>query len=987
MKFFTKKIPHHFLLLLCLLGIQWIAGAQRTVTGVVKDQETGETLIGATVVEKEAARNGAVTDIDGRFTLKVGDNATAIVVSYTGYESKEQSIQGLREVEVFLNSGALLKEVLVIGYGTVKKEDATSLVQSVSATQFNRGAITSPQELLAGKIAGVVINSDGSPGGGSKIRIRGESSISGNNDPLIVVDGVPLDNTGISGSRNILNLINPNDIETFTVLKDASATAIYGNRASAGVIMITTKKGTLNHKIAVNYSANVSLGQTANRVDVLSASEFRQAVTERYGQDPTKPAYQALGLMGNTETDWQNEIYRNALATDHNLSVGGGVGILPYRVSLGYTNKNGVLKTDNFSRYSGALNLSPQLMDNRLQVNLNLKGTLSKNHFANQGAIGSALSFDPTKPVKDTSELYGGYTTWVKAGAPNPLAPANPVALLELRDDNSTVKQLLTSATINYLFGSIKGLRANVNASYDYGTGSGTVVVPNYAAFAYDNINGGGVNNTYSQFRYSALLETYLNYKRTFGLHGIDLMGGYSWQHFYTENEFKNSDTAGTPAETTEGEDKSEYYLVSLYGRAMYDFKNRYHLQVSLRRDGTSKFAPDYRWGLFPAASAAVKVIDRDRKYFDNVKVRASWGITGNEGGIDYYAYQARYQNGFPNAAYQLGNQYVVTLRPNGYAADIKWEETTTYNGGVDFSIVRNRVSGSLDVYQRLTKDLLNRIQVPALSNLTNYITDNIGKMETKGVELSLNLTPVLTKNFKWDLSTNLAWNKNTITRLTTSEDSTYIGVLTGGIAGGVGSNIQIHTVDYAPFSFFVYEQLYDESGNLLEGQYKDRNSDGVVDEKDKYRFQKAAPTYTIGITNNFNWGNLNLSFAGRAYLGQYVYNNVQTDMGYLNRLYNTSGYLANVHQSAVDLNVVDQAKLTFSDHYVKNADFFRIDHVTLGYTFEKLIGQSMNVYTTIQNPLVITKYDGLDPEIGNGIDNNIYPRPRTYMLGINVSF
>lgn len=981
MKFFTKKFPQNFLIILFLLGMQWMAGAQRTITGVVKDLETGETLIGATVVEKEVPNNGAVTDIDGQFTLKVSEKATAILVSYTGYDAYEQSIAGVSKVEVNMTAGALLKEVLVIGYGTVKREDATGLVQAVTTDKFNRGAITSPQELLAGKVSGVVISTDGSPGGGAKIRVRGESSISGNNDPLIVVDGVPLDNGGVSGSRNALNLINPNDIETFTVLKDASATAIYGNRASAGVILITTKKGTLNKKISVNYNANVSLGQTANRVDVLTADEFRAAVNERY----TTSAI--LNLMGNTSTDWQDEIYQNAIGTDHNLSVGGGIGILPYRVSVGYTNKNGVLKTDNFNRYSGSLNLSPQLLSNRLQVNFNLKGILSKNHFADRGAIGSALSFDPTKPVRDTSELYGGFTTWTKAGTPNPLAPANPVALLELRDDNSTVKQFITSLALDYRFKALPALRANLNLAYDYGNGSGTVVVPNYAAFAFDALNGGGVNNVYEQTKTNSLLEAYLNYKKTFGIHGIDVMGGYSWQHFEVDNSFKNTDTAGTPAETTTGTDPAEYYLVSLFGRVNYDISGKYLFTASLRRDGTSKFDPQYRWGLFPAAAFAVKLIDNDHKYFNNVKLRTSWGITGNEGGIDYYAYQARYQYGQSNAAYLFGNDYITTLRPNGYAADIKWEETTSYNGGLDFNIIRDRLTGSIDVYRRNTKDMLNKIQVPALSNLTNYIVDNIGTMRTEGMELSLNLTPLVNKNVKWDLSTNFAYNHNEITKLTTSDDPTYNGVPTGGISGGVGSVIQIHTVGYAPYSFFVYKQLYDENGKILEGQFADLNEDGVVDAKDQYRFQKPAPTYSLGLTNNISFYNFNFSFAGRANLGQYVYNNVQTDMGYLNRLYNTSNYLANVHQSAIDLNVVDQAELTFSDHFVKKADFFRLDHVTLGYTFNNLIGKSLNVYTTVQNPLVVTKYDGLDPEIGSGIDNNVYPRPRTYLLGVNVNF
>lgn len=989
MKFSYKSTIRTLLLALLSVGSCWLAEAQRSITGVVRDVESGEALIGATIIEKGVAGNGAVSDVEGAFSLRVADNATTLVVSYTGYTSVEQDIRGLNSVEVFLTPGALINEVLVIGYGTVKREDATGLVQSVTTEKFNRGAITGPQELLAGKVAGVVITTDGAPGAGSKIRIRGESSLSASNDPLIVVDGVPLDNGGVSGSRNALNIINPNDIESFTVLKDASAAAIYGNRASGGVIIITTKKGKLGKKVQLGYNSNVSWGQTANRVDVLNADEFRSVITERYtNPDTTKPAHPSLALLGNANTDWQNEIYQTAFGQDHNLNVSGGIGIVPYRVSLGFTGKEGLLKTDYFNRYSGALNLNPGFLKNRLQVNASVKGMVSKNHFADRGAIGSALSFDPTKPVRDTAAArYGGYTTWtIPNGNPNGLAPANPVALLELRDDNSTVTQVISSLSLDYRFQAIPQLRANLNLANDYARGEGTVVVPNFASFAFDAINGGGVNNLYEQTKRNSLLETYLNYKNNFGNHGLDVMAGYSWQHFYVDNYFKNTDTAGTPAETTEGRDPAELFLVSLFGRVNYDYNGKYFLTGTLRRDGTSRFDPEYRWGLFPAAAFAAKLVDRDVRYFNQLKARLGWGITGQQDIGDYYSYLARYQIGQPNAQYQFGDTFIPTIRPNGYVADIKWEETTTYNIGADFSIVKDRLSGTLDVYQRNTRDLLNFIPFPALSNLTNFGTDNIGSMRTQGVELSLNLTPIQTSKVTWDLSTNVAYNLSEITKLTTSTDSNYVGVLTGGIAGGVGSTIQVHSVGFIPSSFYVFEQLYDENGNLLEGQYADRNEDGIVNEQDKYRYRNPAPFYTLGITNSLAIGDFTFSFAGRANLGQYVYNNVKTDMGYLNRLYNSQRYLANVHQSAVDLQVVDQANLTFSDHFVTKANFFRLDHVTVAYNFQKLLGKSLNIYATIQNPLVVTKYDGLDPEIGNGIDNNIYPRPRTYLLGLNFN-
>lgn len=973
----------------CLLLGSNAAYSQRQISGKVTDGASGEPLIGASV-SAPGTSIGAVTDIDGHFSLRLPETATRLRVVYTGYAEQNITIGASNTIDVVMSAGVLLEETVVIGYGTVKREDATGAVQSVSSGNFNKGAVTGPQELLAGKIAGVVISTDGGPGSGAKIRIRGESSLEGSasNAPLIVVDGIPLDNGGVSGSRNQLNFINPADIESITVLKDASSAAIYGNRASAGVILITTKKGQLGKKIRVSYNANVSVGENYNRVDVLNADEFRSAVLNHYS-DSTKASYKAVrGLLGTANTDWQKEIYGKAWGHDHNVSLSGGIGNIPYRISLGFTDKDGVLKTDNFKRYSTAVNLNPGFFNNTLQVNVHFKGMLSDNHFADRGAIGNALSFDPTRPVRDTSTRYGGFTTWTIAnGNPNGLATTNPVALLELRDDNSTVKQYITNMSADYRFKFLPALRANLNLGYDYAKGEGTVVVPNYAAFAFDVINGGGVNNIYEQTKKNTILEAYLNYKKTFGDHALDVMGGYSWQHFEVGSSYKNSDTAGSPAETSEGTDPAEYYLISLFGRVNYAYKGKLLVTGSLRRDGTSRFAPEYRWGLFPAAAVAVKLIDNNDKYLNNLKLRTSWGITGQQDIGDYYAYLARYQFGTPNAQYQLGDQYIQTVRPNGYVRDIKWEETSSYNVGLDFSIIKDRISGSLDGYQRFTKDLLNNISASALSNLTNIVTDNIGNMETKGVELSLNFTPVRTKKINWDLSTNLAVNSSKITKLTNIEDPNYPGKLVGGIAGGVGSNIQIHTVGYAPSSFYVFEQMYDESGKLLEGQFVDRNKDGIVNDNDKYRYENPAPRYTVGVTSNLNVSHFSFSFAGRANMGNFVYNNVQTDMGYLNRLYGTTNYLSNVNQSAVDLQVVDQAKLTFSDHFVTAASFFRLDHVTIGYSFDHLIGDYLNLSFTVQNPLVVTDYKGLDPEIGNGIDNSIYPRPRTYVLGLNVNF
>lgn len=1001
MKFFTKKLGLVAMTFFCLLCASFVVSAQRTITGLVKDGQTGEPLIGANVIVKEEPTKGTVTDLDGRFSLAVGKNATTLMVSYTGFETVEQNIVGQNDVTITLGDSKTLQDVLIIGYGTVKREDATGLVQSVNSESFNKGAIASPQQLIAGKLAGVVVTAnDGAPGGGSQIRVRGESSISAAREPLIVIDGVPLDNAknganegvGVSGSRNQLNILNPNDIESITVLKDASSAAIYGNRASAGVILITTKKGKLGKKVNVSYSGNISMAYPTRRVDNLDADEYRDVVRSlKNPADSTKP-HPAIALLGNANTNWQDEIFQNGAGREDNLSISGGIWNIPYRVSGGYSNQDGIVKTDNFRRHSLGVNLSPQFLKNRLQFNLNFKAINSKNRFADRGAIGTALYIDPTQPVRDTSAKYGGYFTWkIPNGNPNNLAPRNPVAMLDLRQDRSEVMHYIASGAIDYRFKKIPALRANLNLALDKAHGEGTVVVPNYASFAFDAITGGGTNNYYEQTLTNSLLETYVNYKKSFGVHDFDAMTGYSWQHFEGDNYSKNSDSQATPSETEEFRDPYEYFLISNYARLNYGFRNRLLLTGSIRRDGTSRFGPDFRYGLFTATAIAYKVIDNDNRYLNSLKVRTSYGHTGQQdlgSALDnkYYPYLAQYQLGQNNAQYQFADSFYNTYRPNAYVANIKWEEADAYNVGVDFSIVKDRVSGSFDLYQRNVKDLLNYVPFSALSNLSNFGTRNIGKMESKGFEFALNLMPIEMKNFAWELNTNFAVNFSEITLLTTSSDSTYKGVATGGISGGVGSNIQIHSVGYAPATFFVFEQKYGPNGEFLEGQFVDRNNDGVVNEDDKYRKGLSSPRYTIGLSNTFYVGNFSLSCAARANLGQSVYNNVLTDQGYLARIYGSSGYLANVTQSALDLNAQTQGGLTFSDHFVKRADFLRFDHITAGYDFTKCLDRAFRLSVSVQNPFVFTKYEGIDPELNNGIDNNIYPRPRTYSLGFSLS-
>lgn len=979
---FIKKLAFSLVLMVaCSLTLT----GQRTIHGKVTDPSDGQGLIGANVVVK-GGTVGTVTDFDGSYSLVVPAGFDVLSYSYTGYTTIEVKLTNSDEVNVALGQGKLLEEVVLIGYGTVKRQDATGSIQSVSSKDFNRGAITGAQELLSGKIPGVVITNDGGPGGGATIRVRGESSLSASNDPLIVIDGVPIDNGGVDGGRNPLNVINPNDIETFTVLKDASATAIYGNRASAGVILITTKKGKVDSKMKVGYSGNVSVGNYDQLVDVLTGDEYRALAKVVADSAKIRP------LLDTFNTNWQKEIYQTALGHDHNLYLSGGFAQVPYRISFGYTDKQGILKTDEFNRITAGLNLNPGFLDNTLQFDFHFKSMFTKNQFADRGAIGNALNFDPTHAVRDPASPYRQFTTWRlnNSVAPNSISPTNPVALLELKDDHSNENRIITNVATDYRIPFLPALRANLNLAYDYSHGEGVVDIDTSAAFAYDATYGGGQHNTYSQTKKNTLLEFYLNYKTNFNKHSIDLLGGYSWQHFAVDSKFKNSDVAGTPIRTTQDSlNPAEYFLLSFYGRANYSFNDRFLFTFTVRQDGTSRFAKDNRWGLFPAAAVAVKLIDNENNKFNNLKIRLGWGITGQQDIGDYYAYLARYQFGNESAEYQFGDQFYQTYRPNGYDARIKWEETETYNAGLDFSIIRERLSGSLDVYKRYTSDLLNTIPVPAGTNLTNFVTTNVGNMENQGVELGLFATPVRSGKFLWEISANVAYNKNKITKLRATDDPTYQGVLTGGIAGGVGSNIQIYTVGYAPKSFYVYQQVYDEQGNIMEGVFVDRNNDGIINEKDKYRLHKPAADYTLGFSNRFEIGKFDLSLAGRASIGNYVYNNVQTDRGYLGRLWLSTGgqSLWNVTQSAVDLNVVSQSSLTFSDYFVKKADYLKIDHITVGYNFDHLIGDYLRLSLTMQNVLTVTAYDGLDPEIYSGIDNTIYPRPRTFVFGVNVEF
>jgi len=997
------------LVLLFIWGISTAMAQSGTVQGTIVDASDGSPLPGATVQVKGTS-SGTVTDINGKYSIQV--NGTAILIfSYVGYQTQEISVKPNTTVNIKLKpSAANLNELVVIGYGTVKKKDATGSVTAISSKSFNKGAITTPTDLLSGKVAGVQITTNGgAPGSGATIRIRGGSSLSASNDPLIVVDGVPLSNSGIAGMRNPLNSINPADIATFTVLKDASATAIYGSRASNGVIIITTKKGRVGQPLRISYSGSFSYYTAPKKESVFSAADFTSLIQEHYkGQDDV------LNLLGKSNTNWQDQIFQNSFGMDHYVSLTGAYKTLPYRVSVGYTNQDGILKTGNLNRTTLAASLTPSLFKDHLKIAFNIKGTFVNNRFADEGAIGAAMQMDPTQPVYSDSVYtiavthngtpsfyktnYGGYYTRTQPdGSPVKLATANPVALLNLKDNSSNVSGLLGNLKLDYKFHFLPALSAHLNLAYDHSKSTGSVIIPDYAAWTFDKLNFGGVNNYYTQQKKNDLLDFYLDYtKDVASIHSnFSAMVGYSWQHFWRKDYSINGNYYHTtPTDTVDN--LTEYYLVSFFGRFNYSFKDRYLLTFTLRDDGTSRFSPDNRWGLFPSLAFAWRINEepwlKDSKVLSQLKLRLGYGITGQQN-INHgnYPYLPKYTLSQNTAAYQMGNQFYLTLRPEGYNPDIKWEETTTYNLGVDYGFLDGRIYGSLDFYYRKTKDLLNFIPVPAGSNLTNYLLTNIGDLENKGIEFSVYGVIISKKNLRWSLGFNASSNTNKITKLTATSNPDYLGVDVGGISGGVGNTIQIHSVGYPAYSFFVYQQVYDKNGKPIEGLYVDRNGDGQINNDDRYHYKDPAPKFYFGISSDLHYKNWDFSFAGRANFDNYVYNNVSSMNGVYDRLYRPEGpYLSNITTDVTEAGFVNPQYL--SDYYIQNASFFRMDNITLSYMFKNMNKSdkspvNLGLSFTVNNAFVITKYKGLDPEIGNGIDNNIYPRPTTYVFGINLQF
>lgn len=1018
-----KNYLRFFVALTAVLLLAGQGLAQGTVKGKATD-DNGEPLIGATVLLVGTSR-GTATDFDGNYVLEnVPAGEQQLRMSYTGYADLAQSVTVIDGQAVTLNfqlgeDVEVLEEVVVIGYGSVKKDDATGAVNAVSGESFNRGAIVSPDQLITGKIAGVQITANsGEPGGQSSIRIRGGTSVNANNEPLYVIDGVPIDNAainpgGFQAGRNPLNFLNPEDIETFTVLKDASATAIYGSRGANGVILITTKKGKAGDRPRINYNVWASVAEPVNTVEVLNADQFRSLVTSAQPEN--------LKLLQDADTDWQNEVLQSAFGQNHNLSLMGGGESFGYRVSAGYLNQDGIVRTSNTERTNFSLNFNQNMLNNSLKVNFNLKGAFTKDRISPNGVIGAGVSYNPTLPIRDPGSIFNGYYEY-------PLsvlnAGTNPVAELEQTLDLNEGARGLGNIEVNYDLPFLEGLSVKVNAGFDINKGERSRFQPSTIRFQLNTSNPGEVRAE-NYTRRSSLVETYLTYDRPIESINsrLNFLAGYSYQDFknsfpsYVANGlpndfFGNNNPAGAN-ETQLRNSVIENRLISFFGRVNFDVSNKYLLTATVRRDGSSRFGPNNRWGIFPSAAFGWKIseeafMEGTRDVLSSLKLRLGWGITGNQE-IGDYQYLARYFPGDALSQYQFGNEFVPTIRPTAFDPNLKWEETETFNAGLDFDFLDGRFGGSIDVYQKNTDDLLFTVNVPAGTNLSNRVLTNIGSLENKGVELALNGYVVDTRSFQWNLGFNVAYNRNKITKTIGDEDEDFLGILYGGISGGVGTNIQVLRVGEAVSSFFVYQHILDADGlprsdrvdynedgetNLLD-MYIDQNGDGVINESDRVVFGSALPDLTYGLTSRMNYKNFDLNFTLRASTGNEIYNNVLSGNSARQNVTNQSAPPSNVLVRGL---LVDFEEPQFlSDYYVEDASFLRMDNITLGYNFP-LTGKAiaLRLYVTAQNLFVLTDYTGLDPEIGNratlglpelGIDRDIFPRARTIIFGGNLEF
>lgn len=974
MKVKMNKLLYAVVFFLC---VAFGYAQQITVKGTVKDG-AGEPLMGASVLVKGTS-HGTAADFDGNFELKVDKGAT-LVFSSVGFKSQEVTAKAMMNITL-QEDVQQLGDVVVIGYGVAKKKDVTGSVNLVTTKDFNKGQNLSADQLLQGKVAGVQITSaGGAPGDGQNIRVRGTGSLVLNSNPLVVVDGVPMNDGAIGGSRSILNSINPEDIESMTVLKDASSTAIYGSRAANGVIMITTKKGKMNQEMQVAVNSSISLSQVSDYVDLLSADQYRALVNQ------TGNANQKA-LLGNANTNWQKEIYQIAPTTNTTIGISGSLKSIPYRLSVGHTYADGTLKTDKFQRATAKLSLTPQFFDKSLRTEFNVSGSFIKNRFADKGAIGAAIEYDPTQPVRVNSTRYNGYHTWLdNTGSKNNNAPSNPLALLYLRDNTSTVNRLISNVKVDYTLPFFKDITATINAGIDYTKSKGDDNTDPRMPSSSPTFNG--VLSHYENEASNALFDAYANYMKEVGKHNFSFMVGHSYQRFYFSNVSKRTESfIGQSDIVKPVDDKARNVLISFFGRANYSFNDRYMLTATLRADASSKLNPDDRWGYFPSVALAWNVKNesflKEKEKVNELKLRLGYGEVGNVNGLGDYLFLTRYIGSVNDAAYyQMGNVFIPTARPESVNKHLKWEIGNTLNAGIDYGFFGNRFFGSLDIYRKITKDLIAEANVAPFTNYGSRIASNIGDMENKGVEFIASVVPVRNdeKNINWTLTYNIAYNKNEITKLTNLQN-------VGGISGGTGNTVQRHQEGYAPYTFYLYEQVYSADGNPIEGAYVDKNGDGKIDENDRYMGKSPYADITMGLTTNLNYKQWDLNIATRASLGNYVYDNVSSANASLDRVY-SDNILRNTPSSYYDTLLSQRKTQTMlSDMYLHDASFFKIDNITLGYNFPEANKLKVRLYATMQNVLTVSKYKGLDPEVFGGIDNNVYPRPKTYLFGINLNF
>ena len=984
-------------LLTFVVGLFLSAGAfaqQITVKGIVKDS-TGEPIIGANVVVK-GTTNGTITDFDGNFQLSA-NTGEIIQFSFIGYTTQELPATAEFMNIIMKDDSEMLSEVVVIGYGSVKKNDLTGSVTAIKAEELNRGVVTSPDQMLKGKVPGLLVTpASGDPTGSATIRIRGAASLYANNDPLIVIDGVPVTPEGGAGMGNPLATVNPNDIESYTVLKDASATAIYGSRASNGVIIITTKKGT-GDKIQVAYSSSYSLKQNTSTLDVMTGDQYREYVETVYAG--TSRLDNIKKYMGTANTDWQDLIYRTAFSTDQNISVYGNKGNLPFRASVGYTYDEATLKVGDNQRANMSISLTPKFFQDHLSVNVNAKGVYNRANYPNSGAIGDAISFSPTVPVKNAD---GTYFNWYSSdGSANDMAGINPLSqLYELHNVNETWRSM-GNLQLDYKIHGFEELRFNLNLGYDFSRTTGD---------KYNELGGilskrdgsSDYYETYANQNSNTLLEFYGNYNKDFDIHHLDVMAGYSWQHNYVKynkSKFYNNDRSQLYQQNPT--DRREYYLISFFGRVNYSINSKYLFTFSLRDDASSRFSKDNRWGLFPSAAFAWNMAEenfiKENPFFSSMKLRLGWGQTGQQDiGMDRcYAYQAKYtESSALTTMIPWGNGYIYTLAPNAYNPNIKWETTETFNVGLDFGIFGGRINGSVDAYLRKTTDLLNEINTPMGSNFSNKIISNVGDMKNMGLEFNVNFIPIEKNDMRWTINVNGTLQKTEITKLTNTPSEDYYGVQVGSGMSSIGGYTSLYRVGYTPYTYHLYQQAYDENGKALQNVFVDRNGDGVITEDDRYVTGKSiSPKFFFGISSSFTYKKWDFGFNAHGSLGGYALNKVAKNNASSYSDDHTKGYISNLSTYVLKTNWTETMSeyQQVSDMFLENASFFRLDDINVGYTFDQFKNWKgkIRVGASVQNVFTITDYSGLDPEltVADGVDNNLIPRPRLYTVRLNINF